>query len=378
MTGGAFDDNYYGYGGDDVISGRGGDDYLSGGDGSDTLNGDEGNDRLDGGASGDVLNGGVGDDQLWGRAGTDILNGGDGNDNLYGGTGGDVLIGGAGWDTARYDNATAGVDARLYNAALNTGEAAGDTYSGIEQLVGSYNSDVLYGDGNNNVIAGLGGDDYLDGVGGALNYLFGGDGNDQVFARSGVDIVDGGNGFDYVRYDYADAGVQAYLYDATLNTGWAAADTYASIEGLVGSGFADDLRGNNSGNVLIGLGGNDFIVGSGGVDIMNGGTGVDTFFYANANDGGGAGDIIQDFVSGTDRIMLSGGAFGLGSPGGAPIDAYRFVYGANATLATIQVGYDTSTGEVWYDFNGTGFGGRVTLAYLFGGPSMVAGDILVL
>jgi Ca2+-binding RTX toxin-like protein len=378
VTGGTFDDNYFGYGGDDSISGRGGDDYLSGGDGSDTLNGDDGNDRLSGGNSVDFLSGGTGDDQLRGEAGSDFIYGDDGNDHLNGGAGGDTLNGGAGWDAARYDNALSGVDARLYNSALNTGEAAGDSYSGIEQLVGGYFSDVLYGDGNNNIIAGLGGDDVMDGVGGAVDYFYGGDGTDQVFCRCGADVIDGGSGFDYARYDYADTGLRAYLYDSSQNSGDAAGDTYASVEALVGTGFGDDVRGNAAGNALFGLAGNDFIVGLGGIDIMNGGAGVDTFFYATAGDGGGNGDIIQDLVSGQDRIMVDGSQFGLGSPGGVALDGFRFVYGANATLATIQFGYDTATGEVWYDFNGTAGGGRVTLAYLMGGPTLVNTDILVL
>jgi Ca2+-binding RTX toxin-like protein len=377
VTGGAFDDNYFGYGGADVISGRGGDDFLSGGEGSDTLNGDDGNDRLSGGGDGDLINGGTGDDQLRGEAGSDQLFGGDGNDYLNGGAGGDVLNGGAGWDSVRYDNALSSVDARLYNAALNTGEAAGDSYIGIEQLVGGYFSDVLYGDGSNNIIAGLGGDDVMDGVGGAVDYFYGGDGRDQVFCRSGADVIDGGNGFDYARYDYASVGLRAYLYDSTQNSGDAAGDYYTSVEALVGTAFGDDLRGDAIGNIISGGNGNDFIVGLAGADLLNGGAGVDSFFYSSAFDGG-TGDLIEDFVSGTDRIMVDGSQFGLGSPGGVAIDAFRFVSGASANLATTQFGHDAVTGEVWYDFNGTGGGGRTTLAYLQAGATLVNTDILVL
>jgi hypothetical protein len=60
------------------------------------------------------------------------------------------------------------------------------------------------------------------------------------------------------------------------------------------------------------------------------------------------------------------------------LDAFRFVAGLNATLATIQLGYDAATREVWYDFNGTAGGGRVTLAYLQAGATLVNTDILVL
>ena len=50
------------------------------------------------------------------------------------------------------------------------------------------------------------------------------------------------------------------------NTGDAAGDTYVNIEGLEGSNFNDDLRGNNSNNFLIGGIGADTLDGRGGAD----------------------------------------------------------------------------------------------------------------
>jgi Ca2+-binding RTX toxin-like protein len=214
-------------------------------------------------------------------------------------------------------------------------------------------------------------------VGGG-DFLYGGDGNDNIYLRNGADVADGGAGFDNARYEYADVGLRAYLYDSGQNSGWAAGDSYTNIEGLVGSGFADDLRGDNGVNALFGLGGNDFLVGLAGVDYLNGGAGVDTFYYTSQFDGGGTGDTIQDFTSGVDRIMVDGSQFFLGSPGGTALESWRFVAGANANLATVQFGYDSATHEVWYDYNGAGAGGRVTLATLQAVATMAAGDILVL
>jgi Ca2+-binding RTX toxin-like protein len=343
-------------------------DSMSGGGGGDTLIGGGDSDLLWGDAGNDAILGGVGGDQLWG---------GDDIDSLWGGPDGDNLDGGNNFDYARYDYAATGVSARLYDRTLNTGEAAGDRYINIEGLIGSEFVDSLFGDGQINVILGLGGDDYLDGVGGAQDYLYGGSGNDQLYSRSGQDFMDGGPDFDYARYDYAASGVRVALYDAAFNSGEAAGDTFASIEGLVGTGFADDLRGDGGVNILYGMGDNDFIIGLGGADALIGGSGVDTFYYASPFDGG-TGDDIRDFVSGNDRLMIDGSQFGLGSPGGVALDAFRFVAGLNATLATIQFGYDAATREVWYDYNGTAGGGRVTLAYLQVGATLVNTDILVL
>jgi Ca2+-binding RTX toxin-like protein len=103
--------------------------------------------------------------------------GGTGNDTLIGGAGADHLDGGAGSDTASYATSTAAVNASLALPGGNTGDAAGDTYSGIENLTGGSDGDTLTGDGNDNVLNGGAGNDTLDG-GAGDDTLDGGAGND--------------------------------------------------------------------------------------------------------------------------------------------------------------------------------------------------------
>ena len=76
----------------------------------------------------------------------EVFIGGGGDDIIVGGTGRDGIDGGDGIDTASYITAAAGVSANLVNPTLNTGDAAGDTYRSIENLVGSAFGDTLVGD----------------------------------------------------------------------------------------------------------------------------------------------------------------------------------------------------------------------------------------
>jgi Ca2+-binding RTX toxin-like protein len=363
--------------GDNYIVSLAGNDTINAGDGRDTLAGGDDDDSLSGQNGDDDLYGEHGNDALFGGAGADVLVGGLGNDTLDGGTGADTLDGGTGIDTASYANAAASVQVFLYNAAFNMGDAAGDVLTSIEALQGSANTDILVGGFLADTIFGGAGGDWIDGTQGG-DSLSGEAGNDSLVSRLQADVLDGGADFDYARYDYADAGLRAYIYDTAQNSGWAAGDTFSSIEGLAGSYFADDLRGDANQNIIYGLGGADFVIGLGGSDLLIGGDGQDLFHFVGIGDGGPGGDAIQDFISGVDRISVTGAFFGLGSPGGVAIDSYRFVAGTAANLATSQFIYNGATRQLFYDQDGTGAGAQVLLATLQAGATMTAGDVLVI
>jgi serralysin len=139
---------------------------------------------------------------FWGNAGNDKLYGGNGNDNLVGGTGADRLDGGSGVDLANYGRAAAGVMADLLSPGVNTGEAAGDTYSSVERLYGSGFADNLRGDNLANAVYGAGGNDILYGRGGN-DSLVGGDGNDNLVGGAGADRLIGGSGADVFIFETA-------------------------------------------------------------------------------------------------------------------------------------------------------------------------------
>ena len=172
-----------------------------------------GNDTVFSGAGNDSVDGGDGDDSLIGGAGDDTLLGGIGADTLVGGAGADFMSGNQGLDYLDYSASSAGVNVNLTTNVGSGGDAAGDSYQGVDGIIGSAFDDTLTGydgfstdplDPYTNVIYGNAGNDYIDGrdgddslYGGADNdTVVGGGGNDLMTGDAGNDLLDGGAGTD--------------------------------------------------------------------------------------------------------------------------------------------------------------------------------------
>lgn len=188
----------------------------------------------------------------------DTLIGNSGNNFMRGGGGADWLQGGTGTDTADYNGATAGVIADLGNSSNNTGEAAGDTYSSIENVRGTAFADVLRGNSGNNVLTGLQGAD---------RFVFS-NGADTV-----ADFDQGGGSFNHAEGDTIDLGTSQIFSFAELQPHISQAGLNTFID--LGSGNTITLTNVNSGNLTA----TDFfytpapslLVSIGGGQIANGG-----------------------------------------------------------------------------------------------------------
>ncbi|MHC8301255.1 hypothetical protein [Pseudomonas sp. ZS1P83] len=202
-----------------------------------------------------------------GNAGDNIITGGAGNDVLFGGAGADQLIGGAGFDTVSYADSNSAIISTKTGVA-GGGSAAGDTYSGIEQITGSNAGDIF--------------------IGGA-----------------GADRFDGGSGVDFLTFAYESSGVTLDL-SAPLLTGVAAGDVYTSIEAFQGSSYADTFTGS--------AGAKESFVGGGGADVLIGVGRGDAAWYVNSSaavqvnlltGAGTGGDAEGDALSNIDNLVGS-------------------------------------------------------------------------
>ncbi len=351
-----------------------GDTYI----GIEGLVGGAGNDTVVGNGSYNYLFGSGGADQIFGGAGNDYLSGDTGGDNLWGGAGADAHNGGsgAGVDYARYDEANHGnLVISLLTPATNTGAAAGDTYSGIEGLVGGAGNDTVTGDGLANFLFGSAGADQVSG-GAGNDYLDGGNGADNLWGGAGADqhIGGSGTGVDYARYDEANHGNLTIRLDApSFNAGAAAVgDTYAGIEGLVGGAGNDVIIGNGLNNFLFGSGGADYIDGQAGNDYLNGGAGADRFRLSTAL-GSTNIDTIADFQVGVDDILLAQAIFAAIGPS-LTADEFRIGMAQDSNDYLL---YNPGTGQLFYDSNGNVAGGMTHFATVTANTALTVNDFVM-
>jgi serralysin len=234
----------------------------------------------------------------------------------------------------------------------------------IENATAGSGNDILRGNDSANVLKGRAGNDVLAG----------GRGRDTLDGGAGADTLAGGAGSDTLSYASATSGVTVKLWKTTAqDTKGAGKDTLTSIENLSGSRFDDRLTGSNGNNIIQGGAGNDWLYGHRGQDWLTGDAGADRFVFNTLDY---ATDIITDFEIGVDKVAISNTVFkGLGADG--VLSAALFVVGSAALDANDRVVYDSATGYVSYDNNGTGVGGIHILALVGAGLALTAADVLI-
>ena len=406
LTGSAFDDvliganhsnnSLKGNDGNDALYGRGGFDNLSGGAGNDILNGGADADFLDGGddwdvaeyidsdaavtvrmtggstgghAQGDTLfnieevTGSSFGDTFYGNQYANVFNGMAGDDRFVGDAGADSYNGGADSDTVDYRTSEGNVIVDLEAGTGQRHDAEGDTYTGIENIEGSFAMwNALTGNAEANIITSYG--DYDQAWGGAGNdtlnahgyfeQMSGGAGDDVINVHGNFDgllsdawkfafhTIDGGEDTDTVAfhidlpddwngptmsfYELTDDGslptptglgvtvdLDANHYQLRGNDFDTAPQSYDwydateghifNVENVIGTDYQDRLSGKvGADNILDGGAGWDELNGRSGNNILTGGDGLDTFVFDKSFLDGASRTSITDFTS--DDMLL--------------------------------------------------------------------------
>ncbi|WP_306151028.1 VWD domain-containing protein [Roseovarius sp. MMSF_3281] len=165
--------------------------------------------------------------------------------------------------------------------SLSSGQIINDGFGNTETINGSLDLWEVYGTFGN-------------------DWFKGSDADESWRDNDGSDTLDGGGGFDRLRYDSIDywGGVDIDAVEGTVtNRGEPdIVDQISNFEWFRGSDNDDRIAGDGANNLLQGGGGNDTLIGGGGEDTLEGGAGEDAFVI------GAGSTIIEDFEIGTDSF----------------------------------------------------------------------------
>jgi Ca2+-binding RTX toxin-like protein len=292
-------------------------------------------------------------DTLVGNEVVNLLQGFAGNDTYVVQNAGDTIMEGAGQGT---DEARASTSYTLTaGAEVETLRTTDDSGTALINLTGN---------GTNNRLVGNNAGNTLDGGGGNNDELVGRDGNDTYLVNNAnVRITEnGGQGIDTVRTSVSytlTAGADVEILETANSAGTAALN----------------LTGNASGNIVIGNNGNNIITGGVGEDYLTGHGGRDSFLFNTTLDPENNLDVITDFNVTDDTIQLDNAVFTTLADG--TFAAGQFVTGTAAQDAQDRIIYDSATGALFYDSDGTGGVAAIQFAEVNPGLALTNLDFLV-
>ena len=424
LSGGGGNDNLYGLAGADTLTGGNGDDFLVA-EGGDSLAGDAGADNFvfqslaTLTAAGRSVDGGADRDTIFLQFGDSVTDAAFANmRNLEVvwqdfATPGRLVLGVNA--AVAMSNFVTVINGRDVDGSALAANVRSDVYGTIsaDTLIGGAGVSVLIGGAGNDVLDGRAGDDFLYAEGG--DSLSGGTGADIFIFQNLATLtaagrsVDGGADRDTVLLQFGDSVADAAFANMrNLEVIWQdfatpgrlvlganaaaamsnfvtvvngrdvdgsalAANVRSDIYGttsndiLVGGAGVSVLVGGSGGDVLDGRAGDDFLYGEAGIDVMIGGLGSDSFIFNTAL-GAANVDTIFDYSSADDTIFLDDAIFiGIGTAG-TSLAASAFTIGSAATTSAHRIIYNSESGALLYDADGSGAGAAVQWASLTGAP----------
>ncbi|HEY9627089.1 MAG TPA: calcium-binding protein [Coleofasciculaceae cyanobacterium] len=215
-------------------------------------------------------------------------------------------------------------------------------------------------------IYGEAGHDTLTSRGGADN-LHGGQGSDRLESGDNNDFLAGNSGNDVLRGAADNDVLDGGRGDDRLEGG-------SGSDSLFGWSGNDVLNGEADGDSLSGEAGSDYLSGGGDFDTLEGGSGADRFDFYNPAD---RVDEVTDFNAAEgDKIGIYIGSGSFKAAGlSASFQPAQFRLGKVATTATHRLIYDRTTGDLFFDADGTGATLPIAIATLVTQPTLSSTDI---
>jgi uncharacterized protein (TIGR01370 family) len=306
------------------------------------------------------ITGNYGDNVLRdGGGAADHLRGLAGNDTYQIYSSGTTIAEGSSQGTA--DKVMAAVDYALkpgvYVEIMTTNGASG---TAAIDLTGNALKQYITGNAGANVLSegAIGAADKLSGLGGNDTY--------RIYNSGAVIVETASQGTLDKVLTSTDYRLGAGVHVEQLQTNSSSATTTIS---LVGNEIAQKIIGNAGINIIDGKGGSD---------TLYGGAGRDYFTFSTAPSASNV-DTIVDFKAPDDTIRLENAIFkALTATGPLASSAFWASTAGVAHDSNDRIIYDTVTGRLFYDANGSAAGGSIHFATLTGHPTITAADFVVI
>jgi Ca2+-binding RTX toxin-like protein len=280
------------------------------------------------------------------------------------------------WDAGGTDT----LDCSGYSGNQTINLTAG-SYSSVDGMIQNvaiaFNCTIenaIGGDGND-LLIGTTGTNQLNGCNGSDIYII-----KNASEHKAAEIVDTGtSGSDEVRFTATTANQTLTLFagdrgieKVVIGTGTASAAVTTATTALHVNASAVlnalAITGNAGANILTGTAYNDTLAGGNGNDTLTGGNGADTFIFNSQPNATTNHDTVTDFQKGADTLQFSKTVFSaIAGATGATLSAIEFWSGAGLTAGhdtSDRILYDTATGNIYYDADGSGTGSSVLVALI--------------
>ena len=234
-------------------------------------------------------------------------------------------------------------------------------------LLGGSGADLILGQAGHDVLAGRAGNDHLSG-GAGFDIISGDGGDDKIAGGIGDDALSGGAGRDLLLGDAGKDRLSGDGGDDRLSGG--------DGDDLLFGGSGDDaLSGGAGRDRLQGGDGADRLFGGGGSDVLSGGHGGDGFYFSAALSHRSNVDTLADFSPDADTVFLDRTIFDRIASDGT-LSAAAFRGGGVAQDGNDRIVYDSASGDIFYDADGSGAGAAVLFAHVAAGTALTHLDFV--